>query len=187
MADSLQDRSKLIEDLSGKVFGKLTVIDFSHVDKHSRAFWNCICECGELTKNATATLNCGNATQCFKCGRKFKEQGHAGLSKIIKEYQYGARDRGLCWELTRDDVAFITKQNCTYCGCEPSRVMKTDSLTDHGHYVYNGIDRVDSTKGYIIDNVVACCTKCNWMKSNLSINDFKEHIMKIYNNITKDE
>ena len=46
---------------------------------------------------------------------------------------------------------------------------------------YNGIDRVDSSKGYEYNNVVSCCKNCNSAKMQLSIKEFKEHIIKIYN------
>lgn len=49
----------------------------------------------------------------------------------------------------------------------------------------NGIDRIDSTKGYSADNCVPCCSKCNRMKLDHSIEDFKNHISKIYNHFVK--
>ena len=30
----------------------------------------------------------------------------------------------------------------------------------------SGLDRLDSSKGYIKDNVVSCCYKCNRIKNN---------------------
>ena len=47
----------------------------------------------------------------------------------------------------------------------------------------NGVDRIDSSLGYTIDNCVACCDKCNYAKHDLSTEDFKEWIIKIYNNL----
>lgn len=46
---------------------------------------------------------------------------------------------------------------------------------------YNSIDRVDPTKGYIIDNCVPCCTTCNYMKRILQRDEFLDHVKKIYN------
>lgn len=45
----------------------------------------------------------------------------------------------------------------------------------------NGIDRIDSSKGYTIDNCVSCCPLCNQMKSNIDQNMFLTQIEKIYN------
>lgn len=44
----------------------------------------------------------------------------------------------------------------------------------------NGIDRIDSSKGYNKENCVPCCFLCNKMKSNLYYKDFLHHIGKIY-------
>lgn len=44
----------------------------------------------------------------------------------------------------------------------------------------NGIDRINSNKGYEKDNCVSCCPICNRMKLDLSLEDFYAHIEKIY-------
>ncbi len=61
----------------------------------------------------------------------------------------------------------ITSMPCYLCG--------TDAKI--------GIDRIDSTIGYVDDNVMPCCHKCNMMKYTHSIEDFKMHIEKIHRHI----
>jgi hypothetical protein len=39
-------------------------------------------------------------------------------------------------------------------------------------YVYNGIDRLDSSKGYVLENCVPCCSEINWAKRVMSFEDF---------------
>ena len=53
-------------------------------------------------------------------------------------------------------VSFWNKP-CFYCGKEISTI---------------GIDRVDNTKGYSVDNLVPCCTDCNKAKNALSQEQF---------------
>lgn len=44
-----------------------------------------------------------------------------------------------------------------------------------------GIDRVDSSKGYVPNNVQPCCsTYCNYMKKDLDLGDFKRHVAYVY-------
>jgi hypothetical protein len=50
---------------------------------------------------------------------------------------------------------------------------------EHINY-HNGIDRVDNDKGYISDNCVPCCWKCNNMKNTMKQKDFINHIISIY-------
>ena len=47
---------------------------------------------------------------------------------------------------------------------------------------YPTIDRIDSSKGYIKGNVCICTWFVNTMKANLTIDQFKEVITKIYEN-----
>jgi hypothetical protein len=39
-----------------------------------------------------------------------------------------------------------------------------------------GIDRMDSAVGYTVENARPCCTDCNYMKKDLSLDDFAGHI-----------
>ena len=40
--------------------------------------------------------------------------------------------------------------------------------------------RIDSSKGYTLDNVVPCCWMCNNMKHNYDQDKFLEHCEKVY-------
>ena len=37
---------------------------------------------------------------------------------------------------------------------------------------FNGVDRYDNELGYTVENCVPCCTRCNRMKSDMSVDDF---------------
>jgi hypothetical protein len=67
--------------------------------------------------------------------------------------------------------------NCHYCEAPP--------VLDNRKLVRNGIDRVDSSKGYVTDNVVPCCRDCNVAKSDLSKAEFLNLVEKIYNHSIK--
>lgn len=45
--------------------------------------------------------------------------------------------------------------------------------------LYSGIDRVDSSVGYEIGNIVPACKICNFAKSNLTQDDFKSWAKRI--------
>lgn len=64
-------------------------------------------------------------------------------------------------------------RNCFYCDSEPSNM-----ISQYG-FKYNGLDRVDSSKGYSLSNVVTCCKICNRAKSDLSQKDFYDWIEKL--------
>jgi hypothetical protein len=71
-------------------------------------------------------------------------------------YQRNARKSNRVFEL--DIIVFenLVNGKCHYCG--------TDKKI--------GIDRKDSTEGYIIENCVPCCWTCNSLKGALNDTDF---------------
>lgn len=73
----------------------------------------------------------------------------------------------------------LIKQDCFYCGSTP---VKRDTKNAHlnGFTEWNGLDRVDSLRGYTINNVVTCCSVCNRMKLNLSLDLFLQKVKLIY-------
>lgn len=59
----------------------------------------------------------------------------------------------------------------------PSQMRKHSSYES---FRWNGIDRIDSAKGYVEGNVVPCCKFCNEMKSDKSRDEFLQLIAAIY-------
>lgn len=80
-------------------------------------------------------------------------------------YKKSAKDRGLIFGFTLDEFVKIIKKPCHYCGGE-------------GY----GIDRLDSSIGYLKGNVVSCCSMCNRMKWAYTEEDFIHQCTKISDN-----
>lgn len=60
-----------IKDITGKRFGKLTVIEFTGVTVPGRgAIWLCKCDCGNYRKVGTNHLNYGQVKQCEECVKR---------------------------------------------------------------------------------------------------------------------
>jgi hypothetical protein len=167
-------------DLTGKVFGKLTVVKVSGKVKGAY-LWLCKCSCGKEKVTKSQYLIKGDTRSC---GCLHKETtslsfGESAFNAFLWQIKNDARKRNYSWMLTDTQVKEITKGNCFYCGIEPKQ--KYTRKKANGYYLYNGIDRVDNNRGYEIDNVVSCCGPCNRIKSDMSSNDFKEWIIKVYN------
>jgi len=73
-------------------------------------------------------------------------------------YKATAKQRKLDFTLTKTEFAGIISQPCYYCG----------ELAEN----FNGVDRVDSNKGYEVSNCVPCCWECNKMKNDTSKKEF---------------
>lgn len=110
--------------------------------------------------------------------------GNAALNALYRNCKRGAERRNLVFELGCDDYEYIISLNCIYCGEQPKEVVKSYYCGKYGSLkVYkvmaNGIDRVDNSQGYTVENCEPCCYRCNSMKSNLSENEFLQHAAKI--------
>jgi len=81
-------------------------------------------------------------------------------------YRNRAEKKELEFSITKDDYNTIIQQDCYLCGKK-----STDTNT-------NGIDRVDNTIGYTLENCKACCKECNHMKNQYTL---EELIAKIGN------
>lgn len=87
-----------------------------------------------------------------------------GQYSSLKE---AAKKRGLEVELTFDQFLEIRSGNCTYCnGPLPESC--------------GGLDRIDNDKGYLLDNIVACCRRCNLSKHSMNQIEFREWVTKVY-------
>lgn len=77
-----------------------------------------------------------------------------------------ARRRGIFFNLSFDEYVPISLLSCHYCG---------GPLPKRG----SGLDRVDSNKGYVIENVVPCCHFCNQSKMNQTQSEFIARCVRI--------
>lgn len=173
--------AKLI-DLTGKKFGKLTVIKRSFPNnKYNNSRWLCRCDCGKEKITFRSYLIQGHTKSCgcLRSGRGRLPKGIASLRERFRQYKQAAKMRGYIFDLTEKQFAKLTQQNCHYCGAKPNNKQKTRT-NYHEVYIYNGLDRVDNTKGYTIDNVVSCCKICNNKKGAMTLREFKNWIEKVY-------
>jgi len=180
LLDYFTKHEKKAIDLTGQKFGRLTVIRRNYPNGKNGANWLCKCECGKEKVVNGANLRRGNTKSCGclqKNYRGFKPK-IASMRYVIHEYKKSAKERGYEYKLTEEQFAEITKKDCYYCGAKPSR--PSNYQNNNGVYIYNGIDRIDNTKGYTIDNVVPCCTRCNYAKKNFGLQDYKDWIKKSY-------
>ena len=96
--------------------------------------------------------------------------GESGFNRLKRNYIRGARDRNFKFELSTEEFRNLVTGNCYYCGAKPANEMKDES--EHSKFIYNGIDRIDNSKGYEKYNSVSCCEKCNRMKNILGKAEF---------------
>lgn len=85
-----------IKDLTGKKFGRLTVVKRGESDKHRKMQWWCQCDCGnpELILVSGTNLRKGNTKSCGclqkEIAKKNKEQ-----SKTLNKYDLESKEYGI--------------------------------------------------------------------------------------------
>lgn len=146
------------------------------------------CKCGEELYVNEKDVNNSLRTKCKKCFldniKNLKELNisNEDIEKLDNMFQNNIVKRsiklGLNCTLTLHDYLHLITQNCYYCGVKPEQ----ETIINNKLLLHNGIDRLDSKKGYEKDNVVPCCTKCNMAKGSLSKEEFLELVQNIYNN-----
>jgi hypothetical protein len=109
---------------------------------------------------------------CFMKLRAVEDTRHRKVSKqtpevYYEDYKRDAARKKNAFDLMLDEFRAIISKPCAYCG-------KIEELE------YNGVDRIDNSKGYTVDNCAAACKTCNLMKSAHSVTEFKNHCMAIY-------
>ena len=168
-------------DITGQIFGRLKVVERRYPNtKHRHTRWLCKCECGaekiidkgSLTSGKTKSCGCLLRENIRKRNKPKLAYGISNMRRIIEGYKRHAKKRGHEWNLTEEQFNELTQKDCYYCGAKPNNVRKARG--NNGDYIYNGIDRIDNTKGYTIDNIVPCCKTCNLAKNNLTLQEFKD-------------
>jgi len=166
------------ENITGQRFDKWLVLGYSH-RKYGLSHWHCRCDCGTERPVSLCHLR-GIGSKSCGCVLPHSESLKRKVYGYIKS---SAKRRNKEFNLTRKQVATLTQMPCTYCGSPPSN-MRTSA---RGQFIYQGLDRVDNERGYVIDNVTPCCKNCNLMKRKMSRDDFIGHLTKIINHINGQE
>ena len=170
----------------GTIFSRLTVLrevePLKSAQNASRKRYEVACECGNIFVTTGTALRIGKATECVSCACKKRPQStpiYTQEERMFKKVvQASAKARGIECTITVEDYINTATKNCHYCGASP---VPIDYLTrkEEIPIPVNGIDRQDSSLGYILNNIVPCCRTCNTMKNDLTVENFLQHTQRI--------
>lgn len=183
-------RGRKFIDLTGRIFGHLEVLSRAESRKHPKGvtstYWICLCHsCNEKVEVASHHLRRNLIRSCGK--RLCRDLALLGpFNWLTTVYRGQAKQRGLRFSLSVADVERISQSICHYCGEAPFRpIAKNWAAQTYPHFRWNGIDRLDSTKDYTLDNVVPCCFPCNRAKLTMTSAEFLEWVVRVYNHNRK--
>lgn len=176
-------------DLTGRVFGKLTVINIvGSREKDGHPFWLCQCSCGGQKAVRGYSLKRGHVRSCgclrfspYNTGASrtvYASAEQAAWTFNYNQYIRNARARSIFCTISFEEFKFISSQSCHYCGTPPEQ---RPSQRGRASIFASGIDRKDNSIGYTSENIVPCCTWCNRAKNNHSLDEFIRHCIKVAN------
>lgn len=113
-----------------------------------------------------------NVASCYECRGESKKvvSEESTLRHLYSGVKGRKKSKERGFDLTFEQFKILVKSKCHYCGA--------NGYVSKGHrdwsadVLVNGLDRLDSSKGYLYHNVVPCCRVCNSAKSDMTYEDF---------------
>jgi hypothetical protein len=183
------------KDVTGQKYGSLTAVKpISKGGKKRSVVWLWQCDCGKQVQRTidgvTRRIKIKDNTPSCGCARVYKlkamatkGEGESAFNILFGAYKQKARERQLEFRLTKEEFQDLTKKDCYYCGKHPSQVFTRRRM--YGSYTYNGVDRLNNSVGYTVENCVSCCKDCNWLKGAIDVDDFLDLVNRIVRHRTE--
>lgn len=181
-------RAHNFKDRTGEQVGRLRFLSVDGDKTKTKCiWWLCECVCGTVKSIRASSISQGRTLSCGCYMREQQRKPRAaqkrrksarerGIEEVWFAYKKQARDRQLDWELDKQTFKSFLFAPCLYCGTVGSnqfsrtRVKRTHRYT--ARLRYNGIDRLDSDRGYTDTNCVTSCSTCNYAKGTRSYDEF---------------
>jgi hypothetical protein len=176
---------KLKKDLSGTYFNNWLAVSPAPATQDGpskKPFrYNCMCKCGTRRTVLADALASGRSKSCG-CNRKEKAArniGNGNFNSLYRMYKRRAELVNREFSIPQTMFRELTSSPCHYCLAPPSNRTKTQATGFNGYYIYNGLDRQDSSQGYTPANVVPCCKNCNYAKHSMTLDQFRSWVRRI--------
>lgn len=169
-------RRTRILDLTGRVFGRLTVLRRNGKDKQDQPLWVCSCECGKQISIRGNLLRWAHTQSCGCLHRESlirRNTTHGLASRGARTPEYAmylsagrrARERGMEFNIEISDIAIPEK--CPVLGIALRRGLKVHADDSPS------LDRVDSTKGYTKGNICVISHRANTIKRDATSDELR--------------
>ncbi len=162
-------------DIAGRRFGSLIAIRRARFDDHGSSVWECRCDCGVIKPCGIALLMRGNVTSCgcrkYQITSEKLWRGHGAISGgFWSHMKGGAAKRGIAFEITIEyawQLYLAQRGRCALTG----RPIDLTPGEKHRNRTAS-IDRIDSSFGYVPDNIQWVHKHVNLMKRSLGQQEF---------------
>lgn len=155
----------------GDRVGQWVIIDYRRRDGKHMSDYLCRCDCGKTRWVTAAPLSHGETKRCDDCRRDAIGRGRVSFwTKVLR----GAASRGIPVNITAEYAFGLLKQQGNRCALTGVEIaVRYRSLTTAS------LDRIDSKRGYELDNIQWIHKDLNWMKRDLPQSRFIEWCRRV--------
>jgi hypothetical protein len=152
-------------DLTGRRYGRLTVVKYLYTDNNKKPHWLCICECGVNKDIAGSSLKNGltNSCGCLRREVAAKRQTRHGMSQSV-EYSTWIRMRDRCNNPNSRDYIHYGARGINVCqewmDSFDRFFLDMGARPDDKH----SLDRINNELGYGPNN-------CRWARQDIQVNN----------------
>lgn len=149
-------KKKEPEDLSGKIFGRLTAVDYIRKGKNNSVYWICNCKCGNVTEVEHFRLKHGviQSCGCLWLESISGENNHNWNGGSTSELEKARHCEE--YKIWQNEVYKKDWYTCQCCG-------KTKDL--RAHHILNFSDHEDLR--YDVTNGITLCNDCHDVKGEV--------------------
>jgi hypothetical protein len=182
------------KDHSGQKYNHLTFIKQTDKKQGSSILWEVQCDCGKTCYHRAVSITSGHTKSCgckkidYVLAKNARQRKfHPCISTARAVWQSRYKEEGGC---DFDTFYILSQQACFYCGREPYTIynvgtnrpiqQRNSFQMEEGNFTYNGLDRIDNSKGHTPDNVRPCCVRCNRARNDMTVKEFLDLVKLIY-------
>lgn len=165
----------------GIKIGKLTVQSFYNKEfnkGYKRIYYRCLCDCGNIHDVCGTRFKANLCTTCSWCrnsytdkflSRQIDKSAISYFKSIIKR----SKNKNIEINITLEYIMSLLDLQNQKCSLSGVDIQISDGSAS--------LDRIDSSKGYIVGNVQWVYKPINFMKQSLSQDDFKKYCKLVAN------
>lgn len=170
-----------MEDLTGKRFGRLTVVCLDRYEETSHSTrWKCVCDCGKEKSILASCLKTGNTTSCgcYSSEQKSKRSKTHGVGNESRLYRIWSSMKSRCYSEADRNYKRYGARGITICPEWRSDFAAFQSWAiENGYSDDLSIDRINNDGPYSPEN-------CRWTTKKTQNNNRRTNIYISYNGET---